>query len=56
MMSMPEALEKGQGSPSCKVMQTRIKIGRMKPEEMVSALARSARTHLNLSLLATATS
>src|SRR5205823_9794545 len=41
--SVPQALEKGVGSIT-KVMQTRIDIGRMKPEEMIAALGRLSTT------------
>lgn len=41
--SLPQALEKGVASIT-KVMQTRIDIGRMKPEEMIAALGRLSTT------------
>jgi 3-hydroxyacyl-CoA dehydrogenase/enoyl-CoA hydratase/3-hydroxybutyryl-CoA epimerase/enoyl-CoA isomerase len=48
--SVPAALEKGIANIA-KVMQTRIEIGRMTPEEMLGALAR-LNTTLNLALMA----
>jgi 3-hydroxyacyl-CoA dehydrogenase/enoyl-CoA hydratase/3-hydroxybutyryl-CoA epimerase/3-hydroxyacyl-CoA dehydrogenase/enoyl-CoA hydratase/3-hydroxybutyryl-CoA epimerase/enoyl-CoA isomerase len=48
--SAPGALEKGVGAIA-KVMQTRVEIGRMKPEEVLAALTR-LNTTMNLSMMA----
>jgi len=50
MDSVPQALEKGVASIT-KVMQTRIDIGRMKPDEMIAGLGRLSTTR-NLAMMA----